>query len=95
MLSVPYVLAEDAMSQFSTLDVSLLIGMCTLVLLGVALALVWLRRVIAQMEDAAATVEILREHPDLLQGSRWEVWTGSVSLPAGHPTAHRALIGHG
>jgi hypothetical protein len=82
------------MLNLSLLDVTLLIGMCALFLLGMAVALVLLRRVIAQVEDATATLEILQEHPDLLRGARWELWTGSVSLPAGRPPAHPRPIGH-
>ena len=82
------------MLNLSPLDVTLLVGMGILFLAGLGLGLLWLRHVIAQMEDATAALEILHEHPDLLQGTNWESWTGSVDMPPIHPAAAPRSIGH-
>ncbi len=82
------------MVHVSSLDLAVLIGVCAVFVLGMALAMLWLRRVIAQMEDATAALEILHEHPDLLQSGRWEPWTGGMSLPPMVSGRHPRLIGH-
>ena len=75
----------------STLDLTLLIGMCSVFGIGTALGLVWLRRVISEMEDATAALVHLGRYPRPTAAGRSLPWTGNVrSADAERPFARHA-----